>query len=311
MNRPKMNSLTQRLPLVATLTAAAMLAACASAPTSNAALSAARADYDSAAAQPQIVRSAPMELRKAQQALDKAEAALRSGAETSEVEHQAYLAKQRVTVARQAGEIAAAEQAVANAALQRDRILIESRTSEAERARVEAERARVAAEGARAEAVAAQKLAQERLAAVQASQAKAATAAAKTRTLEQELAALKAKPTDRGMVLTLGDVLFDTGRAELNPGAARTLDQLAEFLKSHPERTVTIEGYTDSVGSDQLNQELSERRANAVKNALTDRAIESSRISARGLGKASPVASNATAAGRQQNRRVEIVFSAS
>ena len=110
------------------------------------------------------------------------------------------------------------------------------------------------------------------------------------------------------MVLTLGDVLFDTGRAELNPGAARTLDQLAAFLKENTERTVAIEGYTDATGTEQGNQVLSERRANSVKNALTDRGIASARISARGFGEASPVASNNTAAGRQQNRRVEVVL---
>ena len=118
----------------------------------------------------------------------------------------------------------------------------------------------------------------------------------------------KAKQTERGMVLTLGDVLFDTGRAELNAGAAHTLDQLSAFLKENPERTIEVEGYTDAVGSDQMNRTLSERRANSVKNALMDRGVASNRISARGFGEARPVASNNTSAGRQQNRRVEVVL---
>ncbi len=111
------------------------------------------------------------------------------------------------------------------------------------------------------------------------------------------------------MVLTLGDVLFDTGKAQLHAGAARTIEQLASFLKENPERTIEIEGYTDSTGSQDLNLALSERRANAVKNALTDRGIAANRISARGFGEANPVAGNETAAGRQLNRRVDIVVS--
>ncbi|MEP7208527.1 MAG: OmpA family protein [Casimicrobiaceae bacterium] len=110
------------------------------------------------------------------------------------------------------------------------------------------------------------------------------------------------------MVLTLGDVLFDTGRAELKPGADRTIDQLATFLRENADRTVEIEGYTDSTGADALNQVLSERRAIAVKNALADRGIAATRVSARGFGETNPVASNDSAAGRQQNRRVEVVI---
>jgi outer membrane protein OmpA-like peptidoglycan-associated protein len=144
---------------------------------------------------------------------------------------------------------------------------------------------------------------------VQAAQAQASSANARTKALEAQLAELKAKQTNRGLVLTLGDVLFDTGHAELQPGADSTLDQLVQFMTQNPERTLKIEGYTDSVGSDSSNQVLSERRAIAVKNALIDRGLDASRISARGYGEASPVASNGTSGGRQQNRRVEIVIS--
>ncbi len=121
-------------------------------------------------------------------------------------------------------------------------------------------------------------------------------------------AQLKAKPTDRGLVLTLGDVLFDTGKAELNPGASRTLDQLARFLSEHPDRRVQIDGFTDSVGSDGFNQELSRRRADAAKSALLTRGIDASRIGATGYGRAFPVASNSESGGRQLNRRVEVVI---
>jgi outer membrane protein OmpA-like peptidoglycan-associated protein len=110
-------------------------------------------------------------------------------------------------------------------------------------------------------------------------------------------------------VLTLGDVLFDTGQATLKPGAATTVDRLAQFMRDYPERSVRIEGHTDSAGSDDTNQGLSERRAQAVREALLQRGLEAPRIGAVGYGEARPIADNETAAGRQQNRRVEIVVS--
>jgi outer membrane protein OmpA-like peptidoglycan-associated protein len=126
--------------------------------------------------------------------------------------------------------------------------------------------------------------------------------------LQAEVDQLKATPTPRGLVLTLGDVLFDTGRAELSPGSARKLDQLAQFLTDHRERRVQIDGFTDSVGTDSYNQDLSQRRADAVKSSLIARGIDSSRIGSQGYGKGFPVANNVDSGGRQLNRRVEVVI---
>ena len=126
--------------------------------------------------------------------------------------------------------------------------------------------------------------------------------------LQAEVDQLKAKPTPRGLVLTLGDVLFDTGKAQLNPGAARKLDQLAQFLTEHPERRVQIDGFTDSVGTESYNQTLSQERADAVKSALITRGIDASRVGTQGYGKGFPVADNADSGGRQLNRRVEVVI---
>jgi outer membrane protein OmpA-like peptidoglycan-associated protein len=126
--------------------------------------------------------------------------------------------------------------------------------------------------------------------------------------LKAEVDQLKATPTARGLVLTLGDVLFDTGRAELNSGANRKLDQLAQFLNEHKDRRVQIDGFTDSVGTDAYNEDLSRRRADAVKSALMARGIDASRISTEGYGKAYPVANNNDSGGRQLNRRVEVVI---
>ena len=135
---------------------------------------------------------------------------------------------------------------------------------------------------------------------------------ARTAELERtrrELAELKMQKTDRGMVMTLGDVLFDVGHAELKPGGQRMITKLAAYLQENPQRNVSIEGYTDSTGGDAYNQQLSERRADAVKAALTHAGIDPQRIQTEGYGEAYPVAGNDTAGGRQMNRRVEIVLS--
>jgi len=135
----------------------------------------------------------------------------------------------------------------------------------------------------------------------------AARAQAKSRELEVALADLKASKTDRGVVITLGDVLFATGSADLKSGSRQTLDKLTAFLQAYPKREVQIDGYTDNVGSADYNQGLSERRADSVRDALTRMGIARDRILTKGLGESSPVADNDTAGGRQQNRRVEVI----
>lgn len=126
---------------------------------------------------------------------------------------------------------------------------------------------------------------------------------------EVEMAKLEAQRTDRGLVATLGDIVFDTNGATLKPGAMNGIDRLTAFLKAHPERKVTIEGYTDSTGSEAYNEDLSQRRAESVREALIARGINPDRIRAVGRGESAPVASNNTSAGRQLNRRVEVVIS--
>lgn len=123
------------------------------------------------------------------------------------------------------------------------------------------------------------------------------------------LQALNAKQTERGQVITFGDVLFDTGKSDLKPGARRDVQQLAAFLQANPDRKVRIEGFTDTVGSESLNQALSERRAGAVAFILTQMGVDRTRIVAQGYGKEYPVAGNSTASARQLNRRVEVIVS--
>jgi outer membrane protein OmpA-like peptidoglycan-associated protein len=123
-----------------------------------------------------------------------------------------------------------------------------------------------------------------------------------------QLADLQAKATDRGIQLTLGDVLFSTGRADLKSGSAAKLDQLVKALASAPDRAILIEGFTDNVGTDASNMVLSQNRANTVSNYLSSHGVSTGRITAYGKGESLPVAGNEIPAGRQFNRRVEVTI---
>ncbi|WAC44456.1 OmpA family protein [Pseudomonas sp. SL4(2022)] len=127
--------------------------------------------------------------------------------------------------------------------------------------------------------------------------------------LQQQLDELNAKQTERGLVMTLGDLLFATGRSELRAGTANNLHKLANFLDQHPDRSVLIEGHTDNVGSEEANLSLSQRRADSVQQYLISQRVASSRLGASGKGESMPVAGNESASGRQMNRRVEIIIS--
>ena len=267
--------------LITTGLAAGLLAGCAAAPQRNDQLEQARAAVQTLTADPLAQQAAANDLEAARTSLDQADAAFQRKRPPTEVDQLAYLAERHA----EAGEARVAEarsrQEVARAQQDRNRILLQAREREARKARAEAEAARDTA---------------------QATQAELASA-------RQEIMNLQARQTDRGLVMTLNDVLFDTGRATLKPGAYRDIDRLAQALKDNPNTRVIIEGHTDSVGSDDYNQALSERRAESVAEALRDRGVSPDRYEVRGLGKEYPVASNANAEGRQRNRRVEIVFS--
>ena len=133
-------------------------------------------------------------------------------------------------------------------------------------------------------------------------------AEARAAELQRQLETLQARDTERGIVLSLRDVLFGVDEARLQPGVLPDLARLATFLREHPDRPVLIEGHTDSTGSSDYNLRLSEARAAAVENVLVQHGVAPEQISARGFGESQPIASNASAAGRPQNRRVEIVI---
>lgn len=326
------------LPL--SLIAAAMLAGCTTMPPKNTALEDARSVYSSARTNPQVTTLAPLELQKAGESLNKADAALSKGDDVA-VNQLAYLSKQQVAIAQETAKRKAAEQAVVNASAQRDQVRLAARTAEADAARRQVARSQAEVDEARRQAALAQQAADRQAAALAAANAQAqrdealiaarqaeadearrqaelarqsaeqqaAAYQARIAEQEQQLKELDAKKTERGMVITLGDVLFAVNKAQLSAGGVRNVQKLADFLNQYPQRKVLIEGHTDSTGSRSINQPLSEQRAEAVRSALAGMGISGDRIETRGYAEAYPVASNNTAAGRQLNRRVEIILS--
>lgn len=292
------------------------LGACAVMPAHDAELDDARAAVIAAQSDPQVVSLAPVELSNAVVAMRRADDAWSSRADVAQVHHLAYLAWKQAKIATETARLKSSEASIASANAERDRLQLEARTREAQRAQRDAARAQAQAEANRADAISAQAraaaataTAQAARAQAEAAQQQAANAQAHAQSLQAALADLQARPTDRGMVVTMGDLLFDTGSAHLNPGGLRVVDHLVQFMQAYPQRRVSIEGFTDSVGNPSSNQVLSERRADAVRLALIDRGIDAARLEARGYGEEYPVASNTNPAGRQMNRRVEIVIS--
>jgi outer membrane protein OmpA-like peptidoglycan-associated protein len=207
-------------------------------------------------------------------------------------------------------EAGKATQEAENARREAERAKIETDRlkMEAGKAQTEAEQARAAAAVEAAQAAQAKLEAEQARLAAQAETEKAAKAKADADQLMKELSELKAQQTERGIVLTIGDVLFATGKANLSPAANKSVAKLAEFLKKYPTRNVLIEGHTDSVGSDDFNLALSQQRANSVKARLVADAVDPARITTVGYGKKYPVASNDTKAGKAQNRRVDLII---
>jgi outer membrane protein OmpA-like peptidoglycan-associated protein len=305
------------------------LGACASTPVNNAALDTARTAVHAAEADPNVGKYAALDLSKAEGQLDVAEQANLKHNDPV-VNQAAYLATQTARLAQVRGAQKADDALVAAGQVERDRIELAARTRQLANAQANAAQAQVATANAKMAAIdanieAASAMQQRDDAAQQAASAMqqrdAATqqaasamqqrddAAEQATRLQAEIDALKATPTPRGLVLTLGgDVLFDTGKADLKSGASRKLDQLAQFLNEHKDRRVEIDGFTDSIGSNAYNDDLSKRRAEAVKSALEARNVDGSRIDAEGFGKEYPVAGNNDSAGRQLNRRVEVVI---
>jgi outer membrane protein OmpA-like peptidoglycan-associated protein len=257
--------------LIAATVSSVLLAACAAAPQIPAGAAQARSKLTQLQSHQDLATRAPVAIKDAEVAV--------SAAETPQTDealgaHQVYIADRKVDTAWALAETHLAEDQRAALGADREGARLDARTREADAAKLAA-----------------------------------ASSAALSAELQRQIDELQAKETDRGLVLTLGDVLFESGKAQLKSGAAGNLNTLVMFLNNYPNRTVLIEGYTDSVGSDDYNQGLSSRRAESVQAYLVGQGIDRGRLSASGLGESAPVADNESAMGRQLNRRVEVIIS--
>lgn len=251
-----------------------VLAGCATTPEENSRISELQQQIDNLDSGPEGKQYAPIAVREAQEALDKLKTFAKAGASDEKYQHQLFLTEKEIEIARATVSQKQAEETVATAELRRKDILLQAERQESARAR-----------------------------------SLAASMAGRAQELEQQVTDLQTEDTERGLVLTLGSVLFETDKAALQTGSRRTVQKVAEFLNQYPERKILIEGFTDSRGSDDYNRHLSEDRAQSVKELLVTNGVDASRIEVQGYGEDYPVASNDNAAGRQQNRRVEIVIS--
>jgi len=271
--------------LVATTVASVLLAACAAAPLKPDGAAEARNKLTQLQSDPNLTNRAPLAIKEADAAVRAAEQA-QTDKELGA--YLVYMADRKVEIARAQADTSLAEDQRAALSAGREKARLDARTHEADVAEGKVAMARDEAGAAHLAAANSEQQAAE---------------------LQRQIDVLQAKPTDRGLVVTLGDVLFATGRADLMLGATGNLNKLAAFLDKYPDRTVVIEGYTDNVGSEQYNQGLSERRADSVKSYLAKQGIGMLRLSASGKGESGAVGDNNSATGRQQNRRVEVVIS--
>jgi outer membrane protein OmpA-like peptidoglycan-associated protein len=279
----------QLLPTVAAVATLAFIGGCETKPDDSALLTQARSAIAQAEADPNVTKFSPTELERARRLLTNAEAAAEEkGANDKIAAHYAYLATQMARISEQRAHEKVAIARIEEGEVERQKILLAAREAEAQNAQAAAEQARNVAQSA---------------------QAQVAQAQAEARRLAAQLENVQASQNERGIVLTLSDVLFDTGRAELKPGAERSIEQIAAFLNEHPERRVQVEGFTDSQGAEDYNLELSQKRADSVAMAIIQRGIDAQRVRALGYGESYPKASNSSAGSRQLNRRVEIIVS--
>ena len=257
--------------LLAGAVATVLLAACAAAPVAPDGAAAVRARLTQLQADPNLATLAPAAINDADAAVRIAE---KPEADRSVGEHRVYIADRKVEIARAQAQARFAEDQRAELTVQRDTARLESRTRE-----------------------------------VDVAKGQVADAQQETAELQRQIDALKARVTERGLVLTLGDVLFANDSSELKAGSTSNLNELVAFLARYPSRTVMIEGHTDNVGSADANVGLSQRRAESVRSYLVSQGIDASRLNSMGAGESVPVADNESAAGRQQNRRVEVIIS--
>jgi outer membrane protein OmpA-like peptidoglycan-associated protein len=307
-------------------------AACTTAPKKDLALEQVRSQLEELESDPELSGYATLALGEAERALRQAETAT---GETQRI-HLIYMADRRIQIARAIAQREQLEQELDRLETERNELLVKASQLEAEQARLEAEQARMMsqataedAQRAREEAMQAQHREAEsertaRQAIEEAEQAKAlaassATAAQLARreadlaleqadTLRRQLENLQLRQTESGVVVTLGDVLFETGQTELRQEAMASLVEVVDLLQSEPDKNIRIEGHTDAVGDANTNLEISQRRADAVFEALVSLGVVAERVTTQGMGEDFPIASNETEDGRAQNRRVDVIL---
>ena len=307
-------------------------AACTTAPKKDLALEQVRSQLEELESDPELSGYATLALGEAERALRQAETAT---GETQRI-HLIYMADRRIQIARAIAQREQLEQELDRLEPERNELLVKASQLEAEQARLEAEQARMMsqataedAQRAREEALQAQHREAEsertaRQAIEEAEQAKAlaassATAAQLARreadlaleqadTLRRQLENLQLRQTESGVVVTLGDVLFESGQTELRQEAMASLVEVVDLLQSEPDKNIRIEGHTDAVGDANTNLEISQRRADAVFEALVSLGVVAARVTTQGMGEDFPIASNETDEGRAQNRRVDVIL---
>lgn len=256
--------------LAIAITSLILLGGCTNAPKSPPGAVAARERLTELQNNPSLASYVSAPIRTADIAVSAAEIPRKDKAES---DHLVFLAGRNVDIVWAEAQTRFLEDQRARLSAQRDSERLDSRTREADRANNEVTLAR-----------------------------------ADSDELRRQIAELNAKETERGLVVTLGDMLFETGKSQLKGDAFHNLEKLSGFLKSYPDRTLQIEGHTDNVGSEESNFSLSQRRAESVRTYLLGQGINASRLSAYGKGENSPVASNDSISGRSLNRRVEVII---
>ncbi len=325
-----MSRQTWLLPAMAAVLA---LGACSTAPKKDLALERVRSALQELKGDPELAGYAPLALGDAERALRQVEQGQLTGNDRI---HLIYMADHRIKIARALAQREQLGQEYDELEKDRNHMLLKASQMEADQARFEAEQARLMSaataeeadrarqdafqarqQGAEAEVVAeraveeaqsARRLAEARSEQAELAKREAELAIQQATTLRQQLENLQLRQTESGVVVTLGDVLFETGQADLREGAQDNLREVVELLQSEPDKKIRIEGHTDTVGSAESNQALSEQRANAVREALESLGIAAERVSSIGLGEDFPIESNETEAGRSQNRRVDVIL---
>ncbi|PTU32306.1 OmpA family protein [Stenotrophobium rhamnosiphilum] len=283
-----------------------LLASCAGHETKDPGVTRVRANLTELQSDPKLANRAPVAMKDAADAVSQAEQEQKDPSVTA---HLVYLADQKINIARANAQTNFTEEQRKALSEQNSQIQLDARTREADSAKrannmLQAENDAAAIKSSELKSQADNaNMRNNQL------QAQSDSINQKNDALQAQLLALEAKKTDRGMVLTLGDVLFSTGRSDLKAGGASKLNRLTTFLAQAPDRTVRIEGHTDNRGGEALNQALSQRRADSVAAYLTGHGIDAQRVTAVGSGYNSPIADNKTEAGRQANRRVEVIIS--